>query len=51
MLHVQNAYLLHILRITCTECISAPYLTHVPAQISNSCDSAVVYITYLLSYV
>ena len=36
---------------SCTECISAPYFTHVPAQISNSCDSAVVYITYLLSYV
>ena len=33
--------------VTCTECISAPYFTHVPAQISNSRDSAVVYISYL----
>ena len=38
-------------KVTCTECISASYFTHVPAQISNSRDSAVVYITYLLSYV
>ena len=34
-----------------TECISAPYFTHVPAQISNSRDSCVVYSTYLLPYV
>ena len=38
---IGNMYRMHICSI----------FTHVPAQISNSCDSAVVYIIYLLSYV
>ena len=38
---IGNMYRMHICSI----------FTHVPAQISNSRDSAVVYITYLLSYV